>query len=209
VQGSCRTNPRPLLFVAAPWPPCVRGEVSLCPFPTALTRQELRRRAAARPPPSSAATVCLASSPVWALRCEPWCFPPSARLGSVELALFASPLQLCVFAPTGTRGNRQPAASLPGLTSAAAPRRRHSTGPLLVIGRCGLLPIASRRGCTRPCCASSLIALMPKNTPVRGVRRQAIDAVQCWSGCQAEEIEPPLCDRGSDRQRGVVGSDYC
>jgi hypothetical protein len=60
-----------LLFVAAPWPPRVRGEVSLRPLPTALTRQELRRRAAARPPPSSAATVCLASSPVWALRCEP------------------------------------------------------------------------------------------------------------------------------------------
>jgi len=53
---------------------------------------------------------------------------------------------------------RQPAASPHGSTSAAGPRRRHFTGPSLVISRSGRRPIASRRGCTRPRCASSLIS---------------------------------------------------
>jgi hypothetical protein len=43
------------------------------------------------------------------------------------------------------RTSRRQAVSLPGLTTAAGPRRRHSTAPLLVTGRCGRRLIASRR----------------------------------------------------------------
>ena len=65
-----------------------------------------------------------------------------------------------------SRTSRQRAASLHGSTTAAGPRKRLSTGPSLVIGRCGLRP-ALRRGCTRPRCASSPIASMPKKPRAR------------------------------------------
>src|ERR1700682_2746139 len=64
------------------------------------------------------------------------------------------------------RTSRQQAASLPGSTLGAVPRRRHSTAPSLVIGRSGRRPIASRRGCTRRHYAFSLIAPMPKRTAI-------------------------------------------
>jgi ATP-dependent DNA ligase len=90
----------------------------------------------------------------------------------------------------GYRTSRQQVASLHGSTLGAVPRRRHSTGPLLVIGRCGLLQIVSRRGCTRPRCASSLIAPMPKRTAVdrraRAPRRKVKSAA---SG--PESAHPP------------------
>jgi hypothetical protein len=68
---------------------------------------------------------------------------------------------------------RQPAASPHGLTSAAGPRKRLSTGPSLVISRSGRRPNASQRGCTRPRCAFSLIVPMPKRTPKRRRSRRS------------------------------------
>ena len=45
-------------------------------------------------------------------------------------------------------------------------------GTSSAIGRSGLRQIASRRGCTRPRCASSQITAMLKNTPVKRAARQ-------------------------------------
>jgi hypothetical protein len=92
----------------------------------------------------------------------------AARLGS-------RPTSTNPKSAAGYRTSRQPAASLRGSSSAAGLRRRHFTGPSLVIGRSGRRPIASRRGCTRRHYAFSLIAPMPKRTAVdrraRAVRR--------------------------------------
>jgi hypothetical protein len=66
----------------------------------------------------------------------------------------------------GYRTSRQQAASPHGLILAAGQKKRRSTGPLLVTSKSGRRPIASRHGCTRPHCAYSLIAPMPKRTAV-------------------------------------------
>src|SRR3979490_1766254 len=85
--------------------------------------------------------------------------------------------------------NRQPAASPHGSTRAAGPRRRLSTGPSLVTSRFVRQPIASRRGCTRPRCASSLIAAMPKRTAVD--RRARIQRLKVKSTASVPESAHP------------------
>src|SRR5216684_124255 len=69
------------------------------------------------------------------------------------------------------------AASLHGSTTAAGPRRPHSTEPSLVIGRSGRWPIASRRGCMKWHCAFSLIVPMPKATAADALARRFCHAL--------------------------------
>lgn len=91
---------------------------------------------------------------IWSSGC-PHCFPSSASL-SVQCTV--SPYWI----DFGSRAER-----------------RHSTAPSLMICRSGLRPIASRRSCTRPRCAFSLIAPMPKSTaPKRRRSPPRISAVE-------------------------------
>jgi DNA ligase D-like protein (predicted ligase) len=98
-------------------------------------------------------------------------------------------------------------ASLPGSTSAAELRRRLFTGPSLVIGRSGPQPIASRRRCTRPHCAFSLIAPMPKRTEVdrraRASRRRVKSAASGSESAHPPKwIEPQLTRLADEAPEG-------
>src|SRR5882757_6806949 len=97
----------------------------------------------------------------------------------------ACPFQAHVTANWAQIGGKSPH----GSTTAAGPKRLPSTGPSLVIGRFGRQPIASRRGCTRPRCASFLIAPMPKRTAVD--RRARVQRRKVKSTAVPESDHPP------------------
>ena len=137
--------------------------------------------------------------------------------GTLGRCLFRSPRllwKLSCSAYTNPRSgagygtNRRRAVSLHGSTTVAEPTRRHSTEPLLVIGRSGRRPIASRRGCMRPRYAFSLIAPMPKSTPVdRRARVQRRKVKSTASGPESARqptwIEPQLTRLADEAPKGT------